>query len=149
MASNSATLTLLVSPANSPPVCDSATASNTIIWPPNHGFVPVDILDVTDPDEDAVSIVIDSITQDEAVDAPGSGHTAPDGQGLATGVAHLRAERAGTGDGRVYAIGFSANDGRGGNCNGMVNVSVPHDKNSEAIDNGQIFDSTIVPAGFK
>jgi len=38
----------------------------------------------------------------------------------------LRAERSGTGDGRVYRISFTASDGKD-NCSGTVFVGVPHD----------------------
>ena len=37
-------------------------------------------------------------------------------------------QRSGTGDGRVYRIGFSAKDGAGGTCTGTVLVGVPHDQ---------------------
>jgi hypothetical protein len=55
----------------------------------------------------------------------------------------LRAERSGTGNGRVYRISFSASDGVGGVCSGQVTVCVPHDRGNESIcvDNGQVYDS--------
>jgi hypothetical protein len=37
---------------------------------------------------------------------------APDGFGIGTGIAEIRAERNGQGNGRVYSITFEANDGR-------------------------------------
>jgi len=37
----------------------------------------------------------------------------------------LRAERAGTGNGRVYQVSFFADDGRGGTCTGTGGVTVP------------------------
>jgi hypothetical protein len=37
----------------------------------------------------------------------------PDGAGIATNTAQVRAERLGAGDGRVYHIGFTADDGKG------------------------------------
>lgn len=147
-AGNSADIALLTQPPNRPPVCTAATSSVPTLWPPNHQFVDVNILGVTDPDGDLVSISITRITQDEAVDAPGSGHTAPDGTGIGTSIAKLRAERNGDGDGRIYMVGFTASDGRGGSCSGKVTVKVPHDQGGSAIDSGQSFDSTIVPPGF-
>ena len=99
---------------------------------------------VTDPDNDPITITIDSITQDEPVSGNGSGNTSPDGMGVGASIASLRAERAGGGDGRVYAIGFSATDGRGGVCSGIVPVGVPHDNSGTApVDSGQLFDSTL------
>ena len=46
----------------------------------------------------------------------------------------LRAERSGTGDGRVYRIAFTARDGHGGTTSGVVTVGVPHDNNGAAVD---------------
>jgi hypothetical protein len=103
------------------------------------------VLSVSDPDGDPVEIVITGIIQDEAVDAPGSGNTAPDGQGVGATTAAVRAERTGSGDGRVYAIAFSASDGNGGTCSGEVRVGVPHSFEDIALDSGQSFDSTVVP----
>ena len=48
----------------------------------------------------------------------------------------------------MYAIAFSADDGRGGVCQGVVNVGVPKNDKRAAIDSGQRFDSTIIPPGF-
>lgn len=107
------------------------------------------MLGVTDPNGDVVTITITGITQDEPVDGKADGHTAPDGMGVGTPTAAVRAERSGRGDGRVYAISFSADDGRGGTCQGVVNVSVPKRKGGTAIDSGQLFDSTVIPPGFE
>lgn len=132
--------------SNQSPSCSGARPSVATIWLPNHSFVSVRILDVTDPDGDPVAIQIDSIWQDEPVDTRGDGQFTPDGRGLGTEVAEVRAERDGTpkapGDGRVYHIGFTANDGRGGACSGVVQVAVPHDQNKPAIDGGALYDST-------
>mgnify|MGYP001813148072 FL=1 len=115
------------------------------MWPPNHTYRSIDILGVTDPDGDQVTLTVDSIFQDEAVDAPGSGNTAPDGRGIGTPSAEVRAERAGGGDGRVYHIGFTAEDGNGGACTGVVQVGVPHSSGGVAADDGALFDSTVEP----
>ena len=66
----------------------------------------------------------------------------PDGRGVGTGTAELRAERSGSGDGRVYTIGFTADDGSGGTCTGSVTVAVPKTINSTAVDQGPLYDST-------
>ena len=44
----------------------------------------------------------------------------------------LRAERAGTGNGRVYVVHFTATDVQGGSCSGSVKVTVPHSKKNTA-----------------
>ena len=133
-------------PENHPPDCGDASPSTMVIWPPNHIFVNVQVLGVTDPDGDPIAITITSIFQDEEVDARGDGKTVPDGSGVGTSTAAIRAERYGRGNGRVYHISFSADDGRGGTCTGTVMVSVPHDESgTPAVDEGALYDSTTTP----
>jgi streptogramin lyase len=131
---------------NRDPVCDFAYPSIDTIWPPNHKFVSVDVLGVTDPDGDAFTITVHSIFQDEPVDTFGDGTFVPDGQGIGTATAEVRAERSGNpnvpGNGRVYHIGFTAEDTYGGSCSGVLNVGVPHDVKDTPIDEGPIYDST-------
>ena len=68
--------------------------------------------------------------------------TFPDGIGLDTGVANIRAERDGSGNGRVYHVNFEAYDDRNGTCSGTIVVTVPHSQNGEpAVDDGQNYDS--------
>lgn len=129
---------------NAAPLCDEATASVEQIWPPNHTFVPVTVNGVTDSDGDTVTVTVTGIRQDEVVNGPGDGSTAPDGRGVGTSVAEVRAERAGGGDGRVYHVAFTAADGNGGGCSGAVRVSVPHDRRgAPAVDGGPLHDSTL------
>ena len=127
---------------NSPPNCANATPSLDELWPPNHKFVPITIAGVTDRDGDPVTITIDSIFQDEPLEGLGDGTFSPDGYGIGTDTANLRAERSGTGDGRVYHVTFTATDGQGGECTETVSVWVPHSKNSGSVDQGPLFDST-------
>lgn len=130
---------------NASPVCDAAVASPDRLFPPNRRFVPISVDGVTDAEDDAVTIAIDSIFSDEAVDAAGSGNTAPDGRGVGTDSAEVRAERVGSGNGRVYRIGFTATDAFGGSCTGEVTVGVPVGRRGEAIDDGPVFDATVTP----
>lgn len=131
---------------NRPPECAEAYADPGYLWPPNHKMVPVNIMGVTDPDGDGITIIIDSIYQDEPVDTYGDGQFTPDGQGGGTDTVEVRAERSGTlkvpGDGRVYHISFTADDGRGGVCTGEVLVGVPHDVKDTPVDGGALYDST-------
>ncbi len=128
-----------------PPDCSNAVSSIDTVWPPNHKFHVVNILGVTDPDGDDVTITIDSIFQDEAVDSTGDGNSAPDGTGVGTSTASVRAERAGTGNGRVYHIGFTAEDENGEVCSGEVLVGVPKRKKKKGapVDDGPLYDSTV------
>jgi hypothetical protein len=134
----------LASPEPSTPVCSAAQAVPPILWSPNHQFVSVVVMGVTAPDGDAVTTTVTSVTQDEPVNAKGDGNTSPDAV-IQAGSASVRAERSGKGNGRVYQISFTADDGQGGSCTGAVTVSVPHSMRVglTAIDDGQVYDSTI------
>jgi hypothetical protein len=129
---------------DTPPVCDAASAHPDRLWPPNHRFVPIEIRGVSDPDGGDLGFTIDSIFQDEAVHARGSGNTAPDGNGVGGPLARVRAERVDGGNGRVYHIGFTATDGDGGTCSGEVTVGVPG-RHGRTVDDGPSYDSTVAP----
>ena len=128
----------------STPDCSGAAASAGVIWPPNHTMVSETIVGVTDPFNLPLVIVVTGIMQDESVAAIGSGNTSPDGTGIGTSTAQIRAERAGPGTGRIYFISFSATNTVGAECTGSVSVFVPHDQGQgfTPIDTGERFDST-------
>ncbi|MCG3208154.1 MAG: hypothetical protein FOGNACKC_01756 [Anaerolineae bacterium] len=143
-ACDTAQVSITVNSVNDAPVCGDVTPSVSTIWPPNHQWVPVTVSGVTDIEGDPISISISSIAQDEPTNGQGDGDTSPDGQGLGSDTAQVRAERAGKGNGRYYHIGFSASDGNGGTCTGTVQVSVPKSqgKNGAAVDGGPLYNST-------
>lgn len=137
---------LTVKVANEPPNCTQAAPSVASLWPPNHKFEPITITGVSDPEGGGVTIKITAIRQDEPIDTTGDGKFVPDGKGVGTATAEVRAERTGTpqipGNGRVYHISFTATDPGGASCNGSVAVGVPHDQASKPIDDGPKYDST-------
>lgn len=118
---------------------------NTNLWPADHKLFAVSVEGVTDSDDDAVTITIDRIAQDEATNGTGDGDKCPDAEGVGTAIAQLRAERSGNGNGRVYTIYFTAADERGGTSQGSVKVSVPKNEKETAIDDGLKIDSTKCP----
>lgn len=134
---------------NQAPDASQALPSIARIWPPDHRMVGIEVLGVTDPDGDPVTITIDAIWQDEPVDTQGDGSLAPDGFGIGTSVASVRAERAASkkvvGNGRMYHIRFTADDGRGMSDSGEVLVAVPNNIKSAVIDGGALYDSTVIP----
>ena len=132
-------------PPNNPPDCSQVYASPASLWPPNHKFKSVNVLGVTDLDGDPITISITSIFQDEEVNGKGDGNTSPDGKGIGSATAEVRAERAGSGNGRVYHIGFTASDGKGGTCSNTVLVGVPKSmgKKGGFVDDGALYDSTL------
>jgi hypothetical protein len=138
---DSASLTVV----NAPPDCSHAVASRSDLRPPNHKMVPVTIIGVTDPDGDPVMLRVGGVFQDERTADLGSGDTCPDATGVGTAQASVRAERSGRQDGRVYHIYFTAEDGRGGMCEGEVQVCVRHDgqPNGTCVDQGALYDPTV------
>lgn len=123
------------------PDCSHVTASPSLLWPPNHKFVPIQISGVAGG---TAAITATSIFQDEPVQSPGSGNTSPDATGVGTSSASVRAERDGGGDGRVYHIAFTATV-NGASCTGSVAVGVPHDQGHDGgpVDQGALYDSTL------
>ena len=133
--------------------CGTASASTDELWPPNHKYRTITVEGVVDENGDSAAIEIDSIYQDESVleNGTGSGNTCPDGKGVGTSSADVRAERNGNpktpGDGRVYHINFTATGGAGETCTGTVRTCVPHDQGQGpgCVDGGPLFDSTVCP----
>lgn len=136
----------LVTETGSNPICDGAAASNGVIWPPDHTMVPETVVGVTDPNGLAISIMVTGIEQSEPVLMDGSGNTQPDGSGVGTSTAYVRAERSGTGAGRIYMISFTATNSQGGQCSSSVETYVPHDQGQGFAppDSTQFYDSTVV-----
>jgi len=116
--------------------CAAAVASPAILWPPDHRMAGVSVVGLGD----GVRVDITGMTQDEPVNDVGDGNTAPD---ATLSPVEVRRERAGVGNGRVYAIHFTA-EGASGSCSGQVTVCVPHDRGHGAscVDDGQDHDAT-------
>jgi hypothetical protein len=126
---------------NSPPDVTGAAPTIASLWPVNHRLVEVGITGITDPDGDTVAVRITRIMQSEPADGAGDGATCADASGEGTSTALLRAERSGTGSGRLYVIEFTAEDGKGGSATGSVTVSVPKSASQPAKDSGLRFAS--------
>ncbi|HEY1873764.1 MAG TPA: hypothetical protein VGG67_05110 [Steroidobacteraceae bacterium] len=159
LAADTSTAIVTCNPTDCPPPppttivaidCSGAALSQGVIWPPNHTMVPLTIVGVTsDSSYMPVTIAINGIYQDEPVNALGSGNTAPDGSGVGTSTAYVRAERAGPGTGRIYFITFTATDSGGNQCTAPMPLQaiVPHDQSQPLapVDTGLRYDSTVVP----
>jgi hypothetical protein len=132
---------------NSPPDCSAVALDTTQLWPPNHKLVKVKASGATDSDVgDSATLVIDGVTQDEPVNGLGDGDTDIDAvlsSPLSSSV-QVRSERAGTRDGRVYRLHYTATDTHGATCSGTATVSVAHDQAHPAVDSFPLsFDSTL------
>lgn len=112
-----------------PPVIVSITPSKACLWPPNHKMVNVTFsVKATDNSGQPVTAQIISITSNEPENELGDGNTEHDW--IITGAlkAQLRAERSGTGTGRVYTIVIAVTDAAGNVTTGTTTVCVPHDQ---------------------
>jgi hypothetical protein len=111
------------------PVIVSASADKTTLWPPNHKMILVKLdAEVTD-DCTSTTWKIISVSSNEADDAKGSGHSAPDWQLVGNHAVKLRAERSGNASGRIYTITIQATDQAGNvSATETLSVSVPHDQ---------------------
>ena len=112
------------------PVINSVAALPPTLWPPNHKMVPVEVtVDVSDVCNAAPACRIISVASNEPVNALGDGNTSPDWNVTGALTVELRAERSGTGSGRVYTITVQCTDASG-NSSALrdVVVTVPHDQ---------------------
>jgi len=110
------------------PVIVRVAATPNCLWPPNHQMVPV-LVDARVTDEcGPTRWRIVSIKSNQAVDAKGSGNTAPDWEITGPHTANLRAERSGIEGTRIYTITVQATDVSGNLSNRKsVEVIVAHD----------------------
>jgi hypothetical protein len=94
-----------------------------MLWPPNHDLRLVTLSGGSDPDGDSITITVTGVTSNEA-----PGKNGPDWQlGDRPNQVWLRAERDGTGDGRIYTIAYTITDTHSASCSGTVAVVVDHD----------------------
>ena len=115
------------------------------LWPPNHKFVPEPVTADGSDNTEGVSIMLTPSYDEVAAQGDGGSQHDPDwnpsadqvkinGTGTATAQLELRAERAGTGNGRVYTINWTATFDNGSKtCTSKdagqspFEVEVPHD----------------------
>ncbi len=126
---------------NIEPDCSTVIPNLATLWPPDHHMEQISIGGATDLNGDLVALIIIDIIQDEPINGLGDGDQVPDAALVDGDTVQLRSERAENGDGRIYYISFTADDGKGGLCNGVVAVSIPLDQsgNIPAVDSGTYF----------
>ena len=113
-------------------VCDETAPALEVsvnpktLWPANHKYVnvtaTVTALDNLDPNP-AVALV--SVTSNEPDNGTGDGDTVNDIVILSDSTFKLRAERSGTGTGRIYTLTYRATDACGNEAYASATVSVP------------------------
>ena len=112
----------------------SLSVSPDLLWPPNHRMVAVNAIVTAADSCGPVDVTLEQVISSEPdnEDGVGDGNTVDDIQGAEIGTSDfafgLRAERAGSGDGRVYAATYAATDAAGNVTTTVATVSVPHDR---------------------
>ncbi|MFN0087493.1 MAG: nuclease [Blastocatellia bacterium] len=125
LANNTMTASVVVS--NPPPVISGVSATPSSLWPPNHKMVDVAVNYAAADNCGPVSCSL-SVTSNEPINGTGDGDTSPDWEIVNTNKVLLRAERAGTGNGRIYTITITCVDNAGGISTSSVTVTVPKNK---------------------
>ena len=109
------------------PLIDGLSVSPTVLSTPNHKMVDI-FVGYTVADDSGEAACALGVVSDEPVDGDGDGDTAPDWEVLDANHVRLRAERAGTGDGRVYTVTATCTDAAGNAASSSANVHVPRGK---------------------
>jgi hypothetical protein len=111
---------------STPPTITSVAASPKALAPVNHKMVPVTVTVAASDQCSTPSCQITGVTSNEPINGPGDGNNIPDWQITGAKTVSLRAERAGTGSGRVYTIDVTCTDGSGNSSTGTTAVTVAH-----------------------
>ena len=93
-----------------PPVIINASTNITSLWPANHKMNNV-IVNYNSTDNCSAVTTTLSISSNEPLNGTGDGDTSPDWEIVNNHLVKLRAERAGTGNGRIYTITITSIDG--------------------------------------
>jgi hypothetical protein len=141
--SKSCSFTVTVKDAEAPII--NTNGQTVTLWSPNHSYATINVSDLItsasdlcDPTVNLSSVVIATVTSDEANNSGGDGNTtndiviAPNCKSV-----QLRSERSGSGNGRVYIITFKVTDASGNVATATGTVIVPKSQNgTPAINDG-------------
>jgi hypothetical protein len=114
----------------------SPVADRKILWPPNHQMVWVTL--TTHAADNGGSVILSAtVSSNEPQNGLGDGDIAVDwtspviDQEAGTITLQLRAERSGSGSGRIYSIEVTATDNAGNTSVSTVEVKVPRNQSGQ------------------
>jgi hypothetical protein len=108
-----------------PPVISGLSTLACSLWPPNHKLVRAAVVSATDDRSGIASFTVTGISNEPSDSDP---DVVIAGTGFEPRVVWLRAERQGSGRGRVYTVTATATDQAGNSASSRVICSVPHDR---------------------
>jgi hypothetical protein len=108
------------------PVVSGLPAANCKLWPPNHKFVTVATISGADLLSGLASFSVTGTSNEPQ--NPNDPDIIITGTGLGPRTVQLRADRLGTGTGRVYTLTTAATDAAGNLVNTTSTCLVPHDQ---------------------
>lgn len=109
-----------------PPSITGLEATPATLTPPNHELIPISVGVELAPACDATAACrIVAISSNEPDNGTGDGDTSPDWIVTSSFSAQLRAERAGSGSGRIYTLTVECTDAAGNSSTRTVAVTVP------------------------
>jgi hypothetical protein len=124
--SNSASLTVKID--KTMPTISGLPATGCVLWPPEHKLVQVATVTAGDSLSGLASFNVTG-TSNEPENGLGDGDMAPDivvaGTGVQPRIVQLRAERSGTGKGRIYTLTATATDLAGNTATSTATCTVP------------------------
>jgi len=127
VAGNSASATVSgINIDKTPPVLSGLPVAGCTLWPPNHKFVTVATISGSDALSGLAALNVTG-TSNEPMD-PNNPDIIISGSGTQPRTVQLRAERLGTGSGRVYTINTVATDAAGNTVSATSTCTVPHDQ---------------------
>ncbi len=126
-AGNMGSANATVRVADTTPPTITATVMPSSLWPPNHKYVEVKVnVTASDLGDPAPKITFVSMTSNEPDNANGDGNSVDDIVMVDNFTFNVRAERAGTGSGRIYTITYKATDASNNTATASVTITVPH-----------------------
>ena len=123
----------------------NVTLSQTMLWPPNHDLRRVTAgVSVSDDSGEALPFTLVAVTSSEPDNGEDDGDTTGDVVVVDATTFDLRAERSGTGNGRVYYVEYTATDSCGNVGTGAATVTVPKSmgKNAKGVGSAALDDTT-------